>query len=155
ALAKVGVPAANIRTLENGGATRDKVMAAMKSLVDDAKSGDLVIIAYSGHGMRVGAYKRWDGLDRSGLHSQSVMSNFNPTNPKDGHEVIVDREMRAWYARLDAKNVDVLVVMDSCYGGRMRAVAPFSGGMKIRAITATSDDKIHDSFKPLDMTEKE
>jgi hypothetical protein len=155
ALTKVGVPAANVRTIKNGDASRAGVRAEMDRLVSESKSGDLAIIAYSGHGMRVGAYKRWDGLDRTGLHSQLVMSNFNPLNPKDGHEVIVDREMRAWYARLDAKGVDVLVVMDSCYGGRMRAVAPLSGGMKIRAITATTDDKIHDSFVPIPMSEKE
>ena len=45
----------------------------------------------------------------------------------------VNIEMRAWLARLDAKGVDTVLVMDSCFGGGMRGVdgrALMSGGCK-------------------------
>jgi Caspase domain len=134
--------------------TRQKVITEMDRLVSESKPGDLVIIAYSGHGMRVRGYKRWDGKNRNAYHSQMALSNFSPSE-KNGHEVIVDAEMRAWYARLDHNNVDLLVVMDTCYGGHMRDVVPFAGGMRTRALNATVDDKIHDSFVPIQMNEKE
>jgi hypothetical protein len=152
ALRKVGVKVQD--PLVDKQVTRQKVIDEMDRLVKESKPGDLVIIAYSGHGMRVRGYKRWDGKNRNSYHSQMALSNFSPTE-KNGHEVIVDAEMRAWYARLDRNNVDVLVVMDTCYGGHMRDVAPFAGGMRIRALNTTVDDKIHDSFVPIPMTEKE
>jgi hypothetical protein len=108
---------AKVQTLTNGDAVRSRVIAEMNRLVDESKSGDLAIITYSGHGMRVRAYPGWKGLDASPLDSQIALSRFGGRSVEDGHEIIVDREMRAWYARLDAKGVDVLVVMDSCYGG--------------------------------------
>lgn len=155
-LKSAGIPDANVRTLTDGDAVRSRVIAEMDRLVSESKSGDLVIISYSGHGMRVSAYKRWDGLDKSGLHSQMALSNFSPTDMKNGHEVIVDREMRAWYARLDAKGVDVLVVMDTCYGGKMRDVVPGAAGMKVRELNTTViNDKVHDTFDPIKMSEKE
>jgi hypothetical protein len=153
ALRKVGVKVGDPLTDEQ--ATRENVIKGMEGLVKESKAGDLVIIAYSGHGMRVRGYKRWDGKNRNSYHSQMALSNFSPTDPKYGHEIIVDAEMRAWYARLDRNNVDVLVVMDTCYGGHMRDVVPFAGGMKTRALNSSVDDKIHDSFDPIPMTEKE
>jgi hypothetical protein len=152
ALRKVGVKVQD--PLVDKQVTRQKVIDEMDRLVRESKAGDLVIIAYSGHGMRVRGYKRWDGKNRNAYHSQMALSNFSPTE-KNGHEVIVDAEMRAWYARLDRNNVDVLVVMDTCFGGHMRDVVPFSAGMRTRALNTTIDDKIHDSFAPIPMTEKE
>jgi hypothetical protein len=151
-LRAMGVKAAD--QLINEQVTRQRVRDEMDRLVNESKAGDLVIIAYSGHGMRVRGYKRWDGKNRNAYHSQMALSNFSPSE-KNGHEVVVDAEMRAWYARLDRNNVDVLVVMDTCYGGHMRDVVPFSGGMRTRALNTAVDDKIHDSFEPIKMTEKE
>jgi hypothetical protein len=146
---------AKVQKLTDADVVRSRVIAEMDRLVSESKSGDLVVIAYSGHGMRVRGYKRWDGKNRNAYHSQIALANFSTKDPKNGHEVIVDGEMRAWYSRFDAKNVDVLVIMDTCFGGHMRAVAPFSSGMKTRELSAEVDDRIHDSFVPIVMTEKE
>jgi hypothetical protein len=135
--------------------TRSQVIAEMDRLVSESKAGDLAIIAYSGHGMRVRGYKRWDKTNRDAYHSQMALANFSPTDPKNGHEVIVEPEMRAWYARLDRKGVDVRVVMDTCYGGGMRGVDPRAGTIKVRALSTAVSDQIHDSFVPIAMTEKE
>jgi hypothetical protein len=157
ALKDAGVPDADVRTLTDGAAVRSRVIAEMNRLVGESKSGDLAIVAYSGHGMRVPAYKRWDGLIRSVLQSQILMSNFGPS-VENGHEIIVDGEMRAWFARLDAKGVDVLVVMDTSYGVMKRCpCVPLSGSdMKARRLSDVDlDDKVHDSFAPIPMTQKE
>jgi hypothetical protein len=153
ALKAVGVKVQD--PLINEQVTRERVIAEMNRLVSESRPGDLVIITYSGHGMRVRGYKRWDGKNRNAYHSQLALSKFSPTDPDNGHEVIVDAEMRAWYSRLDRNNVDVLVVMDASYGGRMRQLIPFSSSMRTRALNTNLDDKIHDSFVPIPMTEKE
>jgi hypothetical protein len=144
---------AKVQTLTNGDVVRSRVITEMNRLVDESKSGDFVIISYSGHGMRVAAYPRWKGLDASPFQSQIALSRFG-SGIDNGHEIIVDREMRAWYARFDAKGVDVLVVMDSCYGGHMRAVADL-GLIKVRSLAGGSGDASHDSFVGIPMSERE
>jgi hypothetical protein len=143
-----------VQTLTNGDVIRSRVIAEMNRLVDDSNSGDLAIITYSGHGMRVRAYPRWKGLDASPFHSQIALSRFGGGSIDNGHEIIVDREMRAWYARLDAKGVDVLVVMDSCYGGHMRAAAE-AEQIKVRSLSGDVDDAIHDGFVGIPMSQRE
>ncbi|MBO0753684.1 MAG: caspase family protein, partial [Bradyrhizobiaceae bacterium] len=155
ALEAAGVAKDNVRELVDGAAVRSRVIAEMDRLVAQSKSGDLVLITYSGHGMRVRGYKRWEGKNRSPFHSQMVLANFSPSDDNKGHEVIVDAEMRAWYYRLDAKGVDMLVVMDTCYGGHMREVVSNSGGMMTRELNAAVDDRVHDSFVPIPMKEAE
>jgi hypothetical protein len=146
---------AKVQTLTNGNAVRSRVVAEMNRLVDESKSGDLAIITYSGHGMRVRAYPRWKGLDASPFDSQIALSRFGGASVENGHEIIVDREMRAWYTRLDAKGIDVLVVMDSCYGGHMRHVEESAGQIKVRSLPADIDDESHDSFVGIPMSERE
>jgi Caspase domain/Domain of unknown function (DUF4384) len=144
----------NVQTLTNAAATRARLVGEMNRLVADSKSGDLVILTYSGHGMRVRAYPRWRGLDGSGVQTQIALGGYGRSSPS-GHEIVVDRELRAWLARFDAKGVDVLVVMDSCYGGSMRAVAPLSGEIRIRALAGDADEQISDSFVGIEMSQRE
>jgi hypothetical protein len=151
ALSAAGVKA---QTLIDGAAIRSRVIGEMNRLVDESKPGDLSIIAFSGHGMRVRAYSQWQGLDASGVQTQIALSRFGRSLDA-GHEVIVDREMRAWLARFDAKGVDALIVIDTCYGGAMREVAAFAGGMKVRSLPGNLDDAVHDSFTGIPMTQRE
>jgi formylglycine-generating enzyme required for sulfatase activity len=157
-LKAVGVADDNVRTLIDGAAVRSRVIAEMDRLVSESKSGDLAIIAYAGYGMQAPRYRRWDGRDLNAYHAQIALSNFSPTL-RNGHEIIVDGEMRAWYSRLDANGVDVLVVMDTSFGGHMRQFVPTDRELKVRAIPIRGDgpidDKIHDRFVPVPLTEKE
>jgi hypothetical protein len=151
ALAAAGV---RVQTLIDDAAVRSRVNSEMNRLVDESKPGDLSIIAFSGHGMRVRAYRQWQGLDASGVQTQIALSRFGRSLDA-GHEVVVDREMRAWLARFDAKGVDALIVIDTCYGGAMREVAAFAGGMNVRSLPGNVDDAVHDSFTSIPMTQRE
>jgi hypothetical protein len=153
--AKVGEP------LLDEKAVRSRVIAEMNRLVNESNRGDLVIITYSGHGMRVRPYRQWKGLDGLAYQSQIALSRYGHGSLDDAHEIIVNREMGAWYARLDAKGVDVLVVMDTCHGGDMRQIMRSGGaadpgaGMKVRTLPGEVDDKSHDSFTGIQMTQQE
>jgi hypothetical protein len=152
ALKGAGVPESNLQLVTDAAAVRERFVEEMNRLVDASKSGDLAIVAYSGHGMRAGRYHQWD----EATHSQIVMSGFGHT-PRNGHEIIVDGEMRAWYARLEAKGVDMLVVIDSCFSGGMRAPHPWAQKLKVRTLRlgaddAAADDGLRDSFQSIPMT---
>jgi hypothetical protein len=134
--------------------TRARVIQEMNALVDRSRAGDFVVIAYAGHGMQTPEYKAWKGLDPRGVNEQIALSNFDFKGDGAG-EVIVNMEFRAWYARLDAKGVDTLVVMDSCFSGGMRSVDPRWGEMPVRKLEGSAGAAERDKFVALPMTEKE
>ena len=134
--------------------TRANVIKEMNALVDRSRAGDFVLIAYAGHGMQTPEYKAWKGLDPNGVNEQIALSNFDYKGDGAG-EVIVNPEFRAWYARLDAKGVDTLVVIDSCFGGGMRSVDPRSGEMRVRSLAGSADAAERDKFAGMRMTDKE
>jgi hypothetical protein len=122
----------------NTDATRAKIVAQMDSFVAESKPGDLVVFAFAGHGMQVPEYSRWQGIDRDGVNEQIVLSSFSFSGAGAG-EIIVNVEMRAWLSRLDANQVDTLVVMDSCFGGGMREVDPRTGEMRTRVLHGSAE----------------
>jgi hypothetical protein len=124
--------------LLNADVTRAKIVAQMDALVAESKPGDFVLFAYAGHGMQVPEYSRWQGIDRDGVNEQIALSGFSFSGAGAG-EIIVNLEMRAWLSRLDEKQVDTLVVMDSCFGGGMREVDPRTGEMRTRVLHGNAE----------------
>jgi len=124
--------------LLNADVTRAKIVAQMDALVAESRPGDFVLFAYAGHGMQVPEYSRWQGIDRDGVNEQIALSGFSFSGAGAG-EIIVNLEMRAWLSRLDAKSVDTLVVMDSCFGGGMREVDPRTGEMRTRVLHGNAE----------------
>ena len=104
--------------------------------------------------MQTPEYPRWKGLSRNGVSEQIALSNFSFSGPGVA-EVIVKIEMRAWLSRLDAKGVDTLVVMDSCFGGGMRGVDPRSGELLVREVKGSADAAEREKFTGIPMTDKE
>lgn len=136
-------------------ATRARFIAEMDRLVSASKAGDFVIVSFAGHGMQVPEYSPWKGIEASGMNEQIALSGYAFSG--DGaREIIVNKELRAWLARLHAKGVDALVVMDSCFGGGMtRAWDARAGLAGIRSIAGDSAKSDRDKFVPIQMTEKE
>ena len=122
----------------DGDVTRAKIVAQMDSLVAESKPGDLVLFAYAGHGMQAPEYPRWQGIDRNGVNEQIALSGIQLQRRRRRRD-IVNLEMRAWLSRLDAKSVDTLVVMDSCFGGGMREVDPRTGEMRTRVLHGNAE----------------
>ncbi len=152
ALSKAGVRASPIL---DGQATRARFVAEMDRLVAESKAGDFVFVSFAGHGMQVPEYPRWKGIEPGGVNEQIVFSGY-AFSGSASHDIVVNKELRAWLSRLDAKGVDVLVVMDSCFGGGMVRSADFrTGPVVVRSLPGdTSNDDLK-RFVPIDMTEKE
>ncbi|HEX9170013.1 MAG TPA: caspase family protein [Roseiarcus sp.] len=139
--------------------TRAKIVAQMDSFVAESKPGDFVLFSYAGHGMQTPEYARWQGIDPNGVNEQIALSGFS-FNGDGVDEIIVNPEIRAWLSRLDAKGVDALVIMDSCFGGGMREVDPRTGAMRTRVLRASAaqirageDERA--KFAGISMTDKE
>jgi hypothetical protein len=140
-------------------ATRAKIVAQMDSFVAESRPGDFVLFAFAGHGMQTPEYPQWQGINADGANEQIALSGFNFTGEGVG-EIIVNPEVRAWLSRLDAKGVDALVIMDSCFGGGMRAVDPRTGAMRTRVLRASTEqiragEDERAKFAGIPMTEKE
>jgi Caspase domain len=119
-------------------ATRAKIVTQMDSFVAQSKPGDFVLFAFAGHGMQTPEYPHWQGIAADGANEQILLSGYYFTG-EGFDEVIVNPEIRAWLSRLDGKGVDALVIMDSCFGGGMRAVDPRTGAMRTRVLRASAD----------------
>ena len=139
--------------------TRANIVARMDSLVAESKPGDLVMFAYAGHGMQTPEYARWQGIDPDGVNEQIALSGFSFSG-EGVDEIIVNPEIRAWLSRLDAKGVDAVVIMDSCFGGGMREVDPRTGMIRTRVLRASAaqiraGEDERGKFTGIPMTDKE
>ena len=139
--------------------TRANIVARMDSLVAESKPGDLVLFAYAGHGMQTPEYARWQGIDPDGVNEQIALSGFSFSG-EGVDEIIVNPEIRAWLSRLDAKGVDAVVIMDSCFGGGMREVDPRTGMIRTRVLRASAaqiraGEDERGKFTGIPMTDKE
>ena len=151
ASALVGGGVKDVTIFLNENATRARFVGAMDRLVDTSKPGDLAVISYAGHGLRVQEYETWKGIDPAGVNEEIALSGFGVKSPNFG-EVVVNVEIRAWLSRLNAKGVDVVVVWDSCFGGGMRDVVPGGGVIRTRQLRAVPDEAIRKTFTGIPMT---
>jgi hypothetical protein len=114
-----------------------------------------LVISFAGHGMQVPEYPQWKGIEPNGVNEQIAFSGYSFSGA-GAREIVVNKEVRAWLSRLDQKGVDVLVIMDSCFGGGMtRSVDPRNGGFTVRAISGDVAKGDREKFAPIQMTEKE
>jgi hypothetical protein len=114
ALRRVGVK--DIAFLLDTAVTRAAFTAAMEALIKNARTGDLVIITFAGHGMQEN--ERVPGSKPDGKNEEFVLSLMGNEGPETA-ERIYDDEIFAWLKRLAAKGAEIIFVADSCHGGGM------------------------------------
>jgi hypothetical protein len=105
----------------DGEPKHDAIVAAFAALADKAKSGDLVMIFYSGHGTEQPVKNTNQNPERD--NKDQVML---PTDAGDYDEKtqtvrngIVDDDIGAALDKIRDKNADVWVVIDACHAGSM------------------------------------
>lgn len=117
----------NIKLLLDGDATASKIKNALKSMVLDAKSGDILFFHYSGHGSQVPDNKdadyEPDGLDEI----------ICPVDLNWADKMIRDDELKQIFDKLPA-GVNLTVVLDSCNSGggldQLNEYKPLGGASK-------------------------
>lgn len=109
-----------IRTLMNEQATKDRIVAAFKSLTNRCQRGDVVYIHFSGHGQQVTDVNgdEWpDSLDESWIPYDAYLTY----GKKDkGEKHLIDDEINVLLTAIRNKvgnNGKILVVVDACHSG--------------------------------------
>ncbi|MEI6639111.1 MAG: caspase family protein [Chlorobium sp.] len=117
------VPASptTMRILTDARATRGTIMSGLKWLTTGAKSGDLLIFHYSGHGSQV--------IDVEGDEPDGKDETICPHDFASAG-MIKDDDLRQAFANLPA-GVNLDVILDSCHSG--------SGTRELAALATTGD----------------
>src|ERR1700733_6894245 len=103
-----GFPPGNITMLTDEGATRENMLAAVRSIVAISEPQDTIYIHYSGHGSQV---EDLNGDEEDGLDETLVPQDGRTNGIRD----IVDDELDDIFSGLRTHNV--VVVLDSCHSG--------------------------------------
>lgn len=107
-------------------ATRDRIEAEWKWIVDRAGPGDTFVFAYAGHGGQEPHSHPDPDLDGDGKDETFLLAPFNPnrSNP-NFKERIVDKDFARWLKAAAGKGIKIVVVADSCHsGGMTRSINP-------------------------------
>ncbi|OQY28731.1 MAG: hypothetical protein B6244_06110 [Candidatus Cloacimonetes bacterium 4572_55] len=103
-------PAANVKLLTDGQATRSKIGQTFHShLIRQAKSGDVVVFYYSGHGTWV---RDFNGDESDDEEESLVPIDFSGLRPKSW---LTDDQLGVWLAKIKTDNVTV--ILDACHSG--------------------------------------
>lgn len=107
-----------VSTLQDAAATREGMRGAMAKLLSDARSGDALVITFSGHG----SYTPDEDGDESDGYDEGLCGyDVTAQGP------LIDDEIRELFASR-RKGVRVLLISDSCHSGSVTRAAPGVAG---------------------------
>lgn len=125
-----------IRRLSDREATRDGILEALKTLSEEVRTGDTVVLSYSGHGSRRTNAAAPDGYD------ETIVPHDSGRGTAENRD-IRDSEIASWLHEVSSKTPFVLLVFDSCHSGsitrdplnaRIRAVEPDTRPFEARPV---------------------
>lgn len=148
-LGKQGFKKENITTITDQHATHTGITNALKDLIREAKTGDIVVIHFSSHGEQIedNNHDETDGLDETIVTYNAVLPDVSghfKDFQKAQEEYFRDDEFGFFIDQLRnklGKNGDVIVFMDLCHSGTgTRGNSSVRGG-KPPGISLTFDPK--------------
>ena len=108
----MGIPVANITVLRDAQATKEQIVAQMKSLGERAGEGSRVLIYFSGHGTR------WQDAEAGGC-VEGLLTHDS--------QAIVNREFARLAQPLGAKADKVVIMFDACHSGGVSTLRSLPG----------------------------
>jgi uncharacterized caspase-like protein len=109
----MGVPAANLRVLQDRDASYANIRAALRELSTRVRDGDRVFLYYSGHGARFAP------PDAPGTCREALVPADADAGKKSG--LLTQEEIAADLAPVYAKADKVFVFIDACHSGGVKA----------------------------------
>ncbi|KAJ2917516.1 hypothetical protein MD484_g2898, partial [Candolleomyces efflorescens] len=118
-LNRLGVPESNIRTLQNGAATRSAIIQALKDLSTNVKikRDDPILIYYAGHGSEAPAPKEWN-WDTDMIQMILPCDYGRKSESNRAVPAIPDRTLGVLISQIaQEKGNNITVIMDCCHSG--------------------------------------
>ena len=116
-----------VRTLLDDAATREAVIDGFHEHLGQAKSGDVVLFYYSGHGSQEIAPEEFWHLEPDHLDETLVLWDSR----QDGQFDLADKELAALLTQVAAEEPHILVILDCCHSGSGTR-APLEDGIASR-----------------------
>lgn len=129
----------DVKVLLNQQASRDGVVAAIRSHLGQAGPGDAAVLYYSGHGSleKAPAGMREVYLQTLVCHDSRLPGGWD----------LADKEMKLLLRELSGKGGHLLVILDSCHSGSgTRAAEDLVQGCSIRRCSSRTDARPEGSF---------
>ena len=130
----------DVSVCEGAQATRAGIIAAYEWLIEQARSGDVVVVYYSGHG---GLLKPPDPLVRQSL--QFVVPHDYAESTDDDFRGVTAVELSVLLARLTDVTPNVTVIIDCCHAAHMSR----DPHAMVKALPRTSFSGYHASYDVL------
>lgn len=102
-----------IESLRDDQATRDAIIAGFRGHLGQAKSGDVALFYYAGHGSQEPAPPEFWHLEPDKLDETLVCYDSR----KEGGWDLADKELAALIDEVAARGAHVLVILDCCHSG--------------------------------------
>ena len=120
ALAGAGVE--DLVVLVDRAATRNRIAAEWKALVERADPGDTLVLTFAGHGTQEA--ERVAGSERDGKDEVLLLGGFRYAGPGT-RERIRDDALNRWFLDAGGQRLRVIFVADACHSGTLtRSVDP-------------------------------
>lgn len=114
--ARTGGPL-ELRTLLDADATRDTVVAGFRRHLAQAKSGDVALFAYCGHGSEEPAPAAIADLEPSGRIQTIMLHDCGRRIDGVLHRALADKELALLIAEVAAGGGHVVTILDCCHSG--------------------------------------
>lgn len=108
--------AVDLTVLRDGAVTRSTVEDALHAIGQRSKPGDWILFYYSGHGSQAEA--RVKGTRDGDFDQFLPLPAFDPDN-QDPERFIVDKDIYEWLSRYVPKDVQILMLADTCHSGTL------------------------------------
>ena len=126
----------NVRVLgvRNEPVTRDSFFSAWKSMLSAARTGDTLLLTYSGHGGQLAEACTGNETDR--LDEALILTGLDVNQNRGNAEHIIDDELAGLWAEAAARGLPVIFVADSCFSGTVYRAVELADRRRYRTIRA-------------------
>ena len=132
-----GAGVTDLTVLEDGAATRARIVAEWRALTARSARGDTLVLSYAGHGGQEPA--RRPGTERDGKDEVLLLGGFRSAGPGT-RERLPDDELNRWLAEAGERGLRVVFVADACHSGTLtRSVDPRAPRSAVRMAQYTID----------------
>lgn len=125
-------------------ATREGILHAYRSLIENAAAGDAAVVYYSGHGARFldAEYEPREPHDPTKRHHRFIVPVDLAESSEGDFRGILSLELSSLLAQLTNKTTNVTVVFDCCHSGGMTRDLR----MRLKAVTKEWHVGAHDHY---------